>query len=70
MQGNELAINLSEIILFRTFQGMPLEQCEYKELMDFFNELWIHIMELAARAMETIAQMIKNLAEDLHGSLQ
>lgn len=50
--------------------GLPLEECEYKEILDFYMELWEYIMNLAAKAMETIAQMIKNLAEDLHGSLQ
>lgn len=65
MNQNQLAIRTSEIILYGTFEGMPIEQCEYKEVMDFFNELWNYMKELAARAMEAIVEMLTQAMKNL-----
>ena len=62
MQQNELVIRTYEIILFGTFQGLPVEQCEYKEVMDFFKELYEYLVELVKNVMEVIVEAFKNVA--------
>lgn len=66
MQQNELVLRTWELVHYGTFNGLPLEECEYKEILDFYMELWEYIMNLAAKAMETIAQMIEKAAKSLN----
>jgi hypothetical protein len=64
MQQNELVLRTFEVVTFGTFQGLPVEQCEYKEIMDYLKELWDYIMELAARAMEALAELLRQAVQE------
>jgi hypothetical protein len=61
MKTNELAIKTSELILFKTYQGLPLEKCEYQEIMDFFRELWNYLIDMLLKVFESIQSCLENV---------
>lgn len=61
MKINELAIRTYELLYFKSFNGIPLEQCDYDEVMEFIKELYNWLLEFVKRAMTAIAEAFKNI---------
>jgi hypothetical protein len=64
---NKLALITYELVNFGTYRGLPLEQAEYKELVDFFKELWEYLLELAQKACDALVRGLKMLNMQWNG---